>query len=181
MSLHPHRNYLKEFKGTHNIFVETGAYVGDAIWLANDAGYKRIISMDIDPLYINHCKARFDLENKNPHISVMCADSAVALSKAMRHVNEPAMIWLDAHSQLFDDEQPTENPFPLLKELEQLAKHPIKTHTILIDDILMLTHPDVTGWNKDIIENALLMINPTYELTYLSNPVVNNILLAQIL
>jgi hypothetical protein len=90
------------------------------------------------------------------------------------------MIWLDAHSQLFDDEPAMENPFPLMLELDQLRKHPIKTHTIMIDDILILTHPEVTGWNKDLIENALLMVNPAYKLTYLSNPVRNNILLANV-
>jgi hypothetical protein len=180
MSLHPTRNYLKEFKGNHNIFVETGSYKGDAIWLAMDAGFKYLHSMDIDPANVEHCRKRFDLENKNHNINIICADSAIALSKLLRFVTEPAMFWLDAHSQLFDDEQPTENPFPLLQELHQLAKHPIKNHTILIDDILMLTHPNVTGWNRDVIENSVLMINPAYKLTYLSNPVVNNVLLAHV-
>lgn len=188
MSIHPYRNYFKEFKGNHNILVETGSYKGDGIVLAMQAGYKRILSMDIDGANIAHCQDRFELipddTNKRPakngHINVTCADSAIGLLKMMKYVNEPAMIWLDAHSQLFDDEPPAVNPFPLLMELEQLKKHPVKTHTILIDDILILTHPDVTGWSKDVIENALLMINPAYKLTYLSNPVVNNILMAHV-
>lgn len=186
MSMHPNRNYFKEFKGNHTIFIETGSFHGDSIELANQAGYKRILSMDIDGANIAHCQDRFELipeDNrapKNGHINLMCSDSATGLLKFMKYVNEPAIIWLDAHSQLFDDEPQTDNPFPLLTELEQLRKHPIKTHTILIDDILILTHPDVTGWNKDIIENALLTINPAYKLTYLSNPVVNNILMAHV-
>jgi hypothetical protein len=186
MSCHPNRNYFKEFKGNHNIFVETGSYHGDGIELARLAGYTRILSLDIDGANVAHCQDRFGLipdDNtpaKHGHINVICTDSATGLLKAMRYVNEPAMIWLDAHSQLFDDESATDNPFPLLMELEQLRKHPIKTHTILIDDILILTHPDVTGWNKDMIENAVLAINPSYKLTYLSNPVVNNILMAHV-
>jgi hypothetical protein len=186
MSMHPFRNYFKEFKGNHSIFVETGTCKGDSIELANQAGYKRILSMDIDGANVAHCQERFQLipddkqPAKNSHINIICGDSATGLLKFMKYVNEPAMIWLDAHSQLFDDEPPTENPFPLLIELEQLKKHPIKTHTILIDDILILTHPDVTGWTRDTIENALLMINPAYKLTYLSNPVVNNILMAHV-
>lgn len=182
--MHPQKNYFKDYKGDHRIFIETGSFKGDGIDLAVQAGYERIFSMDIDGANVAHCQERFGLipddkePAKNSHISVICADSATGLLKMMKYVNEPAMIWLDAHSQLFENEPHTENPFPLLLELTQLKKHPIKTHTILIDDILMLTHPDVTGWNKDTIENALLMINPAYKLTYLSNPVVNNIIMA---
>lgn len=184
--MHPSKNYFKDYKGDHKIFIETGSHIGNGIDLAMQAGYERILSMDIDGANVAHCQERFELipDDKKPaqndHINVICADSATGLLKFMKYVNEPAMIWLDAHSQLFDDEPPSDNPFPLLKELEQLRKHPIKTHTILIDDILMLTHPDVTGWNKETIENALLMINPAYKLTYLSNPVVNNILMAHV-
>lgn len=184
--MHPTRSYFKEYKGNHNIFIETGSFHGDAIWLAKDAGFCRIFSMDIDGANVAYCQERFKLlpDDNNSQtdgsITIMCADSAIALGKMIRHINEPAMFWLDAHSQLFDDEPETENRFPLLKELEQIARHPIKTHTILIDDILMLTHPDVTGWNRDTIENALLKINPAYKLVYLSNPVVNNILMAHV-
>jgi hypothetical protein len=186
MSMHPMRNYFKEYKGAHNTFIETGSYRGDGIYLAMQAGYARILSMDIDGANVAHCQERFELipDDKRPanndHINIICGDSATGLFKFMKYVNEPAMIWLDAHSQLFDDEPPVENPFPLMKELEQLRRHPIKTHTILIDDILILTHPDVTRWNKDAIENALLTINPAYKLTYLSNPIVNNILMAYV-
>lgn len=180
MSLHPTKNYFKEFKGNHRIYIETGSHLGDSIELALQAGYERILSMDIDGANIAHCHERFDLENRFANISLTCGDSAVSLLKMMKYVNEPAMIWLDAHSQLLDDEPPSENPFPLLMELQQLSKHPIKTHTILIDDILILTHPQVTGWDKADIEKYIYLINPGYKIAYLSNPVVGNILLAQI-
>jgi hypothetical protein len=184
--MHPLRNYFIEYKGNHKVFVETGSYRGDGIELARQAGYNRIMSMDIDGANVAHCQDRFELigddkiQAKNGHINISCGDSATGLLKFMKYVNEPAMIWLDAHSQLFDDEPKTKNPFPLMLELEQLKKHPVKTHTIMIDDILILTHPDVTGWTKKDIEAKLLEINPDYKLTYLSNPVVNNILMAKI-
>jgi hypothetical protein len=186
MSMHPTRNYFKEFKGDHNIFVETGSFHGDGIDLAMQAGYTRILSIDIDGANVAHCQERFELipaddrPAQNAHISVTCADSATGLLKMMKYVNEPAMIWLDAHSQLFDDEPPSDNPFPLLKELQQLSKHPIRTHTILADDILVLTHPDVTGWTRKDIEEAVLKINPEYKISYLSNPVRENIMLCQL-
>lgn len=180
MSMHPDINYFKEYKGSQRLFIETGSYMGDAISLALQAGYERILSMDINPTNIAHCHERFDLANKHAYISLTCADSAVSLLKMIKYVNEPAMIWLDAHSQLFDDEPPSDNPFPLMKELEQLAKHPIKKHTILVDDILILTHPDVTGWTRETIEDAVMAINPEYKIMYLSNPVINNIMMAHV-
>lgn len=186
MSMHPLKNYFKEYKGAHTIFMETGSCKGESIDLAMQAGYDRIISMDIDGANVAYCQERFGLipddktPAKNGHISVTCADSGFALLKTMKYVNEPALIWLDAHSQLFDNEGKIENPFPLLLELEQLRRHPIKTHTILIDDILILTHPDVTGWTRAEIEDKVLDINPKYKISYLSNPVVDNILLAHV-
>lgn len=175
--MHPTRNYFKEYKGNHNIFIETGSYKGDAIVLARQAGFKEIKSMDVSISNVEYCCERFK-DKRN--ITVARGDSAKFLEVFLMAIKEPVMIWLDAHSQLFEDEPPGENPFPLFKELEQVAKHPIKTHTILIDDILMLTHPDVTGWTKKDIEAKLLEINPKYKLVYLSNPVINNILLAYV-
>lgn len=186
MSIHPSHNYFKDYKCNHTTFIETGSCKGDAISLAIQAGYNRILSMDIDGANVAHCQDRFELltdDNKpakNGHISVICGDSATGLLKMMRYVNEPAMIWLDAHSQLFDDEPHMENPFPLMAELDQLKKHPVKTHTILIDDIIILTHPDVTGWTKKDIETKVLEINPAYKIMYLSNPVVNNIMMCHV-
>jgi len=177
MSMHPFKNYFKHYKGNHNIFIETGSFVGDSIELARQAGFKDIKSMDISLANVEHCCERF---KGKKYITVVRGDSAKYLEIFFMDIREPAMIWLDAHSQLFDDEPPAENPFPLMKELEQIRMHPIKTHTILIDDILILTHPEVTGWTKKDIEAKLLEINPDYKLVYLSNPVINNILLAHI-
>jgi hypothetical protein len=177
MSMHPFRNYFKEYKGNHNLFVETGSFTGEGIALARQAGFKEIKSMDISLANVEYCCERFK-DKRN--VTVVRGDSAKFLEVLLMDIKEPAMIWLDAHSQLFDDEPPAENPFPLIKELEQIKQHPIKTHTIIIDDILILTHPEITGWTKKDIEGRLLEINPNYKLVYLSNPVVNNILLAHV-
>jgi hypothetical protein len=175
--MHPMRNYFKEYKSNHDIFVETGSYMGDGIELARQAGYSEIRSMDISLVNIEHCCERF---KGRRNIAIVRGDSAKYLEVLLMDIAEPAMIWLDAHSQLFDDEPQADNPFPLLAELEQIRRHPIKTHTIMIDDVLILTHPRVTGWDNNTIENALLSINPAYNLTYLSNPVKDNILLAYV-
>lgn len=178
MSIHPYRNYFKEFKGNHNVFVETGSYMGDSIELARQAGFRTAFTMDIEASNINRCIERF--KDKKINLNAYYGDSALRLCTMMELVRESALIWLDAHSQLFDDEPTADHPFPLLMELEQLKQHPIKSHTILIDDILILTHPDVTGWPRQTIEAKVLEINSAYKISYLSNPVVNNIMLAHV-
>lgn len=161
--------------------VESGSWRGDAIQLALDASFQQIRSMDIDPENVTFCHHRFDLyRGKYPNILVRQGDSSKDFFQLFGGVQEPITFWLDAHSQLFEDEIEMGCPFPLLKELEQIAMHPIKTHTILIDDILVLTHPDVTGWSREIIEDAMLAINPAYKFEYVANPVKNNLLIATI-
>lgn len=182
MSLPPNKNLLAEYPNRY--FVETGSYRGDAVALALEACFADIRTIDIDPDNTKFCKYRFDLipraDHAMPPITLYTGDSAKCLGRMIAHINEPITFWLDSHSQLFEDEPELGEPFPLLKELGQIFDHPISTHTILIDDILMMTHPDVTGWTRYDIENALLAINPAYKLKYVANPVKNNLLIATI-
>lgn len=183
MSLPPNRNLLAEHP--NRFFVETGSYRGDAIQLALEAGFTDIRTIDIDPENTKFCKYRFDLIPRKDHImlpvTLYTGDSAYDLLRMIADINEPITFWLDSHSQLLDDERDYHcNKFPLLAELALIKIHPIKTHTIIIDDILVLTHPDVTGWSRKTIEDAILAINPEYKFRYVANPVKNNLLIATI-
>lgn len=184
MSLPPNKNLLAEYP--NHYFVETGTFRGDAIQLADDAGFDHIASIDIDPDNIDFCKSRFDLSNpkskvlKCSDLTLMIGNSATELKRLIQFMDHSITFWLDAHSQLLEDEQPSEWPFPLLMELMQIGAHPIKTHTILIDDILILTHPDVTGWSRKTIEDLILAINPAYKFQYVANPVKQNLLIATV-
>lgn len=166
--MHPTRNYFAEFKGNHRIFIETGTYKGDGVRLAVEAGYERIHSIDIVPQ---------EGLTVMGHISYHVGDSPDMLREILAEVNEPCMFWLDAHSQLMEGEA---DNFPLLEELKVIASHHIKTHTILIDDLLMMTHPNVTGWNLGGIINVIWVINREYRVKLLPNPIRENILLARI-
>jgi hypothetical protein len=103
------------------------------------------------------------------------------LWEMIKDIQEPITFWLDSHSQLFEDEPDFgQRKFPLLMELRQIAKHPIKTHTILIDDLLVLTHGDVTGWTKHDIFEHVLAINPDYQFECIANPIRNNLLICSL-
>lgn len=183
MSMHPERNYFAEFRNGYDWFVETGSYRGDGIQFALDAGFYKIISIDNDPTAIDFCMDRFDLKsNLSPlasRISLFNYDSAERLYYLIKDIKKPILFWLDSHWQMLEGTDPGANPFPLLKELEQIGQHPIKTHTIIIDDMLIM-QKNITGYDKIEIIEAIEIINPNYIFKMRSNPVINNILIAHV-
>lgn len=190
MSLPPSYNLLEKYPNTH--YYETGVWRGDSIQMALDAGFKGIFGMDNDPECIEFCKNRFALHRLDSGfvhgyypgdhqlIEVKRGDSANDLWKHIQNVRQPITFFLDAHSQMFEDEIPSANPFPLLKELEQIGRHPIRSHTIIIDDLLYMSHIDITGWSRKTIEDAVLAINPAYKFEYVANPIRENLLVCTV-
>jgi len=172
--MHPSRNLFKEFP--NRVYVETGAWLGDSIQLALDAGFEEIHSLEIDREKVDHCGQRFAGQNVYIHHK----DSAIGLWDVIKNINEPITFWLDSHSQLLEGEPELANPFPLLEELEQIGRHPLKNHTIIIDDFLLMSHPDVTGCGKYTIMARLMAIYPGYKISFFANPVKNNILVAHV-
>lgn len=177
MSLHPLHNYFTEFP--NSVFIETGSYRGDGIQAAIEAGFEKIHSVELSHENYQHCIDRFDVANaKYPGLILYNMNSVEGLKIILHELNEPATFWLDAHSQLLDTDE--FESYPLIEELEVIGQHHIKTHTIIIDDILHLTHPDITGWTKRKIEAEIKAINENYKIQYRSNPVINNILIASL-
>lgn len=174
MSLPPNRNILKDYP--NRVFVETGSYRGDAIEAAIDANFGRIVSIDIDADQIKFCKHRFDLfREPRAGLKLIEGNSAVCLWDAIKHIDEPVTFWLDSHWQMLDGTEPGSNPFPLLDEIEQIGRHHIKRHTILIDDMLIMQF-NITGYDIGLIKTRIEKINRDYKFTMIANPVINGIM-----
>ncbi len=173
MSLPPSYNLLKQYPNP--VYFETGMYRGDSIQLALDAGFSEIHSLEVSKDWVAFCRSRFSQRDVHLHHG----DSATDLWHYIEHIQSPITFFLDSHSQLLEGEQAYDNPFPLLDELRQIGKRSY-VDTIIIDDILHLTHPDITGWSRSDIELALLSINPDYEINYIANPVKGNICIAHV-
>lgn len=177
MSLPTDRNVLVNYLNPY--YVETGIWRADSLAIAMDAGFRKIIGIDIDQSAIEFAKLRFDLQHfPLPGLQLIHADSAECLWDAIKDINQPITFFLDSHYSLLEGEEPGQNPFPLMSELQQISRHPIKTHTIIIDDFLYMTHPDVTGWTKDEIFYGLHCINVNYKISLIANPVIKNLLIA---
>jgi hypothetical protein len=146
MGYWPYSRIFKKYKTDCDIFFETGTHYGDSVQDALDLKFKKIISVEINDEYYNHCVNKFKL-NKN--VFLFSGDSLVHLPQMLEMVDSKAMFWLDAHSD------GTNTPFK--QELQLILDHQIKTHTIMIDDIGAYGCEE--GWIKEMI----LKSNPNYK------------------
>ena len=64
----------------NNVFVETGSYLGRGIQHALEAGFKKIISIEITPRYYEHCK---NLYKNNSNIEIIFGDSTKELESVL--------------------------------------------------------------------------------------------------
>jgi len=167
---------LKQF--TYNrIFVETGTGLGAGVQAALEAGFEQIISMEFYKRTYARASAKFRNE---PKVVLIEADSSVHLTSIIEHINEPTTFFLDAHFIRTPDTPKCEgNPCPVLQEIVQITHHPIKTHTILIDD-RRLFQRGVAHWGnirEMDIYRELRRIGK-YNLSFVDGEVENDIIVA---
>lgn len=114
------------------LFVETGTFHGEAVAMALDLGFKRVITVEWNPQWAAEVAARY---KGDARVTVHTGDSADHLARIVSTIDKPTTFWLDAHPlvtpmPLFDPE------FPLLRELLAIKRFlKGKGHTILIDDL----------------------------------------------
>lgn len=161
---------IEKFEKYSEVFVETGSYNGDGTQRAIDAGYSRIITIEIMEKRYRACKTRF-LLNKN--VQLFHGDSSDILEGIISKINEPITFWLDGHFSEGDRLAgvPMKTLCPLMEELEIINRHPIKTHTILIDDMnCWKGFDDIyhSGFDIDTIRRKLHEINPRYNISFIN-------------
>jgi hypothetical protein len=155
---------LKKYK-RGDIFVETGCLLGDGVQAALDAGFSKVITVELVP----SCAARARTRFEGLPVTVVEGDTVAVLPTVLAELGEPATIWLDAHPG---------DSSPVLEELAAIAKHPIKTHTILIDD-RRLMGTDWPNVSERQVHDALRKVNPEYLLSYADGFVMFDIIVAQ--
>lgn len=151
----------------NSVFIETGSNRGDAIGHALKAGFPCVYSVDISQFNFGWCSCRW--RELNTKVYLYCDDSREFLRKTLPGITTRCTFWLDAHwcggnGELEGRDGGTPEDVPLLEELKIIAEHSVKNHTILIDDVRLMTGKD--GWpTKKIVRAALERINPDYVLT----------------
>ena len=165
------KKYLNPF------FIETGSYIGDGIQEALDANFSEIYSIELSDKYFNISYERF---KNNEKVHIIKGDSSILLYDLIKDINQNITFWLDAHCSEGDTAKGIYYT-PLIQELEQIKKHQINTHTIIIDDMRLWDEKDdKIGFGKDKIIEKILEINPNYELIYENGYIDNDILVAKI-
>lgn len=120
--------YLRRFDLAE--FVETGTHLGDTLaYMARNKGV-RCTSIELAEGFYRRAAERF---RSWRNVSVLHGDSGVLLPDVVRHLNRPALFWLDGHYSGGATEQGATDT-PISAELRILLDSPIKSHVILIDD-----------------------------------------------
>ena len=149
-----------------NVFVETGTYQGDTVHSVatyNTSKPSIIHSLELSSVFYNNCINRF---KHNDRITIHHANSKNDLSNVIDNIQESICFWLDSHwSGVPNVGCDPETRCPVLFELEQIRKHPIKTHTIMIDDIRLMDNEHFPVTKAHIVDK-LMEINSNYTLKY---------------
>lgn len=161
------KDTLKKF--TYNrIFIETGFGSGIGVDSALYAGFEKVYSIEFYPKRYERGKEKF---KKFKQVTLIWGDSGEELIKLLTTIDKPATFWLDAHfdytvNMAREYPVPLTDPLPVLKEIEAIGNHPIKTHTILVDDMIMINkgHPTWPAIKEKDIREALRLINPDYNI-----------------
>lgn len=166
----------KFFEDYHNrYFVETGTYMGAGVEEAIKEGFSFIHSIEIDEKNALLAVEKF---KEFKHVKIWHGDSTLLLKKVIEPIHEPITFWLDAHwgQKLQSDHLNT----AILAELDQIKDHPIKNHTILIDDVRIFGTVFHNYITVNQLINKIKTINKNYRITFIDGTEKNDILVAQV-
>lgn len=153
---------LKPYRHYSDILVETGTAHGDGVQRALNAGFEKVISIELDEKLFKKAYGRF---YKNEKVRILYGKSFEVLPTILKGLSKPAVFFLDAHPAgegtaghegwLKRDVEVFQDTI-IKKELAVILAHR-NDHVILIDD----QHgPD--EWNQVYIEFAR-QVNPGYK------------------
>jgi hypothetical protein len=141
------------------VLVETGTWRGTGVEAALAAGFSDVRSVELSPRYHEISSGLFAGDSR---VRLWLGDSVERLPEMVADVTTPITFWLDAHHSGGDTAGSAEI-CPLLAELAAISAHPIKTHTILIDDVRLFGREMPVTVKQ--VEAALRAINPGYIIT----------------
>jgi hypothetical protein len=168
------------------IFIETGTGRGDGVKKALRSLFKKIYSIELSEKRYEICKRRFKMEIQKGQVELFLGNSVNCLAQILKQVDSRATFWLDAHSGgPMTGSAKGDIGVPLIKELDLISRHHIKSHTILIDDVRLFGGKDREGvdWSNaplDAVIKALKKINPDYIISYEKGHVPKDVLVAKI-
>lgn len=168
------KKILEKYK--NKFFVETGTHTGITVDLALTLGFTEIRSIELSEKYYKKCKEKY---KNNKKVKLYLGASEDLLYDMISDLDGEITFWLDGHYSKGDTAL-GETWTPLLKEIENISKHEIKTHTILIDDIRCFGKEAFDYLEEETIKNKIKEINKNYTFTYEDGHVKNDILVCKV-
>lgn len=121
------RGYAQQFGC--RVLIETGTFRGHMIAAMLDS-FEEIHSIELSEELFTKARQRFA---DNSHVHLHRGDSGEVLPKLLAKIKRPILFWLDAHAS--GSETATGKiDTPIVEELAEILRHPVKNHVILIDD-----------------------------------------------
>ena len=157
MGYWPYNKLFEQYKSDCTVFFETGTHHGDSVQDALDLGFDRIISIEVDERFYDHCMARFQPLEVWDKVKLFLGRTEDNIEKLTQEwVNGKCMFWIDAHEGGIN----ASSPFKL--EIEAIMKHERNDHVIIIDDV----HRAYIGESGiEWIKETLAKHNPLYTFT----------------
>ena len=150
------------------VFVETGTYRGNTVQVAKFVGFSQIISIEASKVLFDKVKAKFCLDSS---IRLVYGDSSEVLWSVIKAIQDCITFFLDGHNLEFGSDTRVDKKgmkdWPLVDELKIIAKHSIKSHTILIDNVELFGQ---FGTSVGEVEKLLFQINSSYIISFISYP-----------
>ena len=154
-------------KYPNDVFIETGTFFGDGCMVAVQCGFKKIISFEISQERFMDVSRRFV---GYPQVDLVFGDTYELFPLLMGKIpDRRCTFWLDAHNPeggVVHRHPDQWSRVPILFELAAIAKHPIKNHTIMIDDMNHFRSGVFDHITEQQLKDALFSINPDYRIVY---------------
>lgn len=167
---------LRKYNAPGSVFVETGLWKCQGVEKAIQAGFERIISIEINPGIFKSGQKRLAKHIGSGRVSLLLGNSASMMDVALSLVPDCRIVfWLDGHYQGVGSFVSN----PLYSELEAISRHARKDHTVLIDDRRLFSR-STWGVDENRIVDILLKSNPSYKFCYLRGYVANDVFCAYV-
>lgn len=162
-------------KYRNKYFIETGTLYGEGVQNALSAGFTSVYSIELsDHLYEDACR----LFQSKPQVKILHGDSGELIKDILQEIDAEATFWLDGHYSGGTTAKGPEST-PILRELECIRTHRIKTHTILIDDVRLFGTKTFDYISLKEIKQKILQINSRYVFSFENGIIAGDILVAQ--
>jgi hypothetical protein len=175
---------LKDLKDKHNcqVFFETGFYAGKRFEYALQAGFEKVISVELLADFVSNGINKFAKEISEGKANIFLDDSA-NMSKYLKDIKDKKILfWLDAHldNGLGSAVTMPKEFCPLSYEL-QAIKEALNVRPIILIDDLRIIKSNVDwghGYRFEDILNKVYDIDKTYNVDYIDGTVEKDILIA---